>query len=74
MRDRLTRVIEEKTGDEGMKLLLILVALQLAGCAAVPEPVCAKHHCDPSIDEQFKQNASWDARTQDEYLAKPARQ
>jgi hypothetical protein len=57
-----------------MKLLLILVALQLAGCAAVPEPVCAKHHCDPSIDEQFKQNASWDARTQDEYLAKPARQ
>jgi hypothetical protein len=67
LRDRPTRVIEE-WGDEGMKLLLILVALQLAGCAAVPELVGAKHHCDPSNDEQFKQNASWDARTQDEYL------
>jgi hypothetical protein len=72
LRDRPTRVIEE-WGDEGMKLLLILVALQLAGCAAVPELVGAKHHCDPSNDEQFKQNASWDARTQDEYLVERVR-
>ena len=42
------------------KILLLLIALEIAGCAAVPEPVCAKHRCDPSIDEQFKQNASWD--------------
>ena len=55
------------------KILLLLIALEIAGCAAVPEPGCAKHRCDPSIDEQFKQNASWDSRTQDEYLAKPAR-
>jgi len=55
------------------KILLLLIALEIAGCAAVPEPVCAKHRCDPSIAEQFKQNASWDARTQDESLTKPAR-
>lgn len=45
----------------------------ISGCSAVPEPGCVKHHCDPTIDEQFKQNASWDARTQGEYAKAPAR-
>ena len=38
-----------------------------------PNSGCVKHHCDPSIDEQFKQNASWDARTQGEYSKVPAK-
>lgn len=53
-------------------ILFIAVATSLCGCAALPEPGCAKHHCDPSNDEQFKQNASWDARTPDEYAKVPA--
>lgn len=55
-----------------MRLLLaILLAMSISGCATAPEVACAPHHCDPSIDDQFKQNASWDNRTPDEYAKRP---
>jgi hypothetical protein len=53
-------------------LLAAIPSVLFYGCAAVSEPGCAKHHCDPSIDEQFKRNASWDARSPDEYAKLPA--
>jgi hypothetical protein len=57
-----------------MRIAMVLAcAWTLAGCAALPEPGCAKHRCDPSVDEQFKRNASWDARTPDEYDKLPAK-
>jgi len=50
-----------------VKRMIAIIALLISGCASLPDPPCAKHHCDPSFDEQFKQNASWDARTPGEY-------
>ncbi|HVZ03807.1 hypothetical protein [Hyphomicrobium sp.] len=50
-----------------MRRLFAIAVIFTAGCGTVPQPPCAKHRCDPSIDEQFKRNASWDARTPDEY-------
>lgn len=50
------------------RIVTLTVFALLSGCASVPEPNCAAHHCDPSFDEQFKRNASWDARTPGEYL------
>lgn len=52
-------------------LLAVALGVLLTGCAVAPEVACRPHHCDPSIDEQFKQNASWDARTPDEYAKVP---
>jgi hypothetical protein len=54
-------------------LLAAAVALlpSLAGCSSIPDPGCARHHCDPSIDAQFKRNASWDAQTPGEYEKLP---
>jgi hypothetical protein len=52
-------------------LLIVTLGVFLTGCAAAPETACVHHHCDPSVDEQFKQNASWDARTPDEYAKVP---
>jgi hypothetical protein len=52
---------------------VLTVFAVISGCSAVPDSGCVKHHCDPSIDEQFKQNASWDARTQGEYSKVPAK-
>ena len=49
---------------------VVLLSL-LAGCSSIPDPGCAKHHCDPSIDAQFKRNASWDAQTPGEYEKLP---
>lgn len=54
-------------------ILSIAFSALLVGCAAMPPPSCAKHHCDPSVDEQFKRNASWDARSPDEYEKLPAK-
>jgi hypothetical protein len=59
--------------EVGMPFVFVIMLMAiLSGCAVLPEPGCAPHHCDPSVDEQFKQNASWDARTPDEYAKVPA--
>jgi len=61
-------------GTKGVSRILVLTVFAvISGCSAVPDSGCVKHHCDPSIDEQFKQNASWDARTQGEYSKVPAK-
>jgi hypothetical protein len=61
-------------GTKGLRRISVLaVFAAFSGCSAVPDPGCVKYHCDPSIDEQFKQNASWDARTQGEYSKVPAK-
>jgi hypothetical protein len=54
-----------------LKRMIAIAALLISGCASVPQPPCAKHHCDPTVNEQFKQNASWDARTPGEYAKVP---
>ena len=55
------------------RLCVLAVLVLVSGCSTVPDPGCVKHHCDPTIDEQFRQNASWDARTPGEYSKVPAR-
>lgn len=73
-RDGLAKTPEQVERKMFVRLIFQLTLLiALAGCAASPDPGCAKHHCDPSIDEQFKRNASWDARTPDEYAKLPAK-
>jgi hypothetical protein len=66
------QVMVERVSTIG-RLLVAAVAILplLAGCSSIPDPGCAKHHCDPSIDAQFKRNASWDAQTPGEYEKLP---
>jgi hypothetical protein len=66
----------EVMGERASTTRLLLVAAVallplLAGCSSIPDPGCAKHHCDPSIDAQFKRSASWDAQTPGEYEKLP---
>jgi hypothetical protein len=66
------QVVVERVSTIGRLLVAAVVLLPLlAGCSSIPDPGCAKHHCDPSIDAQFKRNASWDAQTPGEYEKLP---